>query len=324
MKKMRLHIYIALAVALIGFILGSFFDLNLSSTIFSRDNPFGLGVSIVGTIPGYGMFAVLGGASLFYAMKKSFKTIFRVLFYIFAAAAPFLGVYFAGREFFGVNGFVVFSSDKVGLLVGCLIALPIMGGLFYFGYRLFKSSNKDHLWLLIILLGIALFMALIPGVTMLKAIFHRPRFRAIEFFEANFAGESPKVFFHHWWERCTNYGELIKTYSYLGKDEFKSFPSGHVGAATCFMLVVSFLPLLNKEYEKKALICYYAGFAWALLVAASRILVGAHFLSDVSMGMLLSLICLFIVNEVIIHIKYLHEEEVEAVTETPQVEEEQN
>lgn len=312
MKKMRLHIYIALAVALIGFIVGSFVDQNLSEALFSRDNPFGLGVSIVGTLPGYGMFAVLGGAIFFYATRKSFKTVFRVIFYIFAAALPLLGVYFAGREFFGVNGFQVFESEMVGLLIGCLITIPIMCGLFFLGYRLFKSAGKDNLWLLIILLGIALFMALIPGVTMLKAIFHRPRFRAIEFYNANFAGENPSVYFHNWWERCGEYKTLIATYSYLGTDEFKSFPSGHAGAASCFMLVVSFLPLLDKKYEKKALICYYAGFAWVLLVAFSRILVGAHFLSDVSMGMLLTFICLLIVNEVIIHNKYLHKEDVEA------------
>ena len=40
MKSMRLHIYIVLAIFVIGFIVGSFVDLSLSTAIFSRDNGF--------------------------------------------------------------------------------------------------------------------------------------------------------------------------------------------------------------------------------------------------------------------------------------------
>ena len=307
MKNFRVHIYIAIAIALLGFIFGSLFDLNISQAIFSRNNGFGLTISVIGTLPGYGMFAVLGGGLLVYFFRKDIKLQYRIASIVGTVAAVGLGVFFSGREFFGPNGFTGAAPSWVGYL----IALPIMGGLGFFGYRLFLKSDKPYLWLLILILFVTLFIALVPGVTLLKSIFHRPRYRAIEFYNANFAGQEPELVFHYWWQRCSEYKTLIANYDYLIKEEFKSFPSGHAGASSCFMLVVTFFPMLDKKYENIRFISFYAGLGWVLLVCFSRILVGAHFLSDVSMGMLITFVCLFIVNEVIIRLKFFKEEQTE-------------
>ena len=50
---------------------------------------------------------------------------------------------------------------------------------------------------------------------------------------------------------------------------------------------------------------FYGAVAWCFLVCASRIWVGAHFLSDVSMGGLLTAICLLIAFYVVINNKML-------------------
>ena len=305
MKKIRIHIYIALVVSLLLFILVSFLDLNISQAIFHRDDSFGLMVSVIGTIPGYGMFAVLGGGLFVHYLNKEYKTLYRVIFLIGAIAALGLATFFSGREFFGPNGFTNTAPEWVGYF----ISLPIMSGLGYFGYHLFKNSKREYLWLLILILFIALFIALVVGVTALKSIFHRPRYRAIEYYDAHYLGQDPKIFFHNWWEPCKEYKTLIASYDYLIKEEFKSFPSGHAGASSCFMMVVAFLPMLDKKYEKNTVYYFYGGFAWVLLVCFSRILVGAHFLSDVSMGMLITFVVLLITNEVVIHLKWFKEKE---------------
>ncbi len=292
MKQLRLHIYIVLGFFLVTFILGSFFDEAVSQAIYSNKNTFGLIISVIGTLPGYGMFALMGGGFLALGLRKDAKVWLKVLFIILGVGLTLLGVYFSGREFFGDNGFYWLG---VPTFVGYFIALPVMGGLGFLGYWIVFKSNKEFLWLLFTILAVAVFMSLVPGVTMLKSIFHRPRFRSL-------GGE---VEFHSWWEPCTNY-KLLMEHTGLANEEFKSFPSGHAGAAAVFMFA-SLIPLIDEKYQKLQLPIFYGGLAWVLLVAFARILVGAHFLSDVSMGAILTLICLLIANEVLIHLKQFKE-----------------
>ena len=293
MKKFSLHIYIALGLFVVLFIIGSIFDLQIMEAMFSKDNPFGLTLSVIGTIPGYGCLAVIAGMFLAVVLRKDYVIQHKKLFFIPVAVIAFgLAIFFAGREFFGENGF----KDAAPKVVGYLIALPIMSGLGFLGYRMGLKSDNQRLWLLLLILMVSIFLALVPGVTLLKAIFHRPRYRI-----AVYMGYEN---FHPWWVRCENYKDIINaSLGELTKEEFKSFPSGHAGASAVFMLFVSFLPLVNKSYEKLRLPLFYVGLAWCLFICWSRILVGAHFLSDVSMGGLITIIFLLIAYYVIEKLK---------------------
>lgn len=291
MKKMRLHIYIVLGVFIVGFILGSFLDRQLSDAIFSRNNTFGLVVSVVGTMPGYLMFAVIGGCAFTLGLLKKYQVIWRIVLYILAAAFVGLSIYFAGREFFGENGF----TNKDLMFVGYLIVVPFAAACFYLGYYITKNSNRPFLWLILAITALAIFMALVPGTTLLKSVFHRPRYRTLVLFEE-------QIGYHNWWQRCVNY-ETLKDTLGISKEEFKSFPSGHASASAVFMLCICILPLFSDKYEKIQLPLFYGGLAWTLLVSFSRILVGAHFLSDVSMGGILTSVFMLIANEVIIAVR---------------------
>ena len=288
---MRLHIYILLGFFLTTFIIGSFLDLQLSEAIFSKGNAFGLVVSILGTLAGYSCLALCGGILFGLAFTREYKTIAKVLLYIGAVVAFGLGIYYAGREFFGANGFP--NEDIVW--AGYLIALPFMCGASFLGYIIAKRSDDKFLLNVVIVLMIAIFMSLVPGVTLLKSVFHRPRYRTLS------DPLYPEITFHNWWQRCTNYSDLMKLYHFTDSEEFKSFPSGHAGASLILALTAVFAPKLYKNTSKCHLILFYGGFAFALLVCFSRILVGAHFLSDVSMGALLTTIFALIANEVVIY-----------------------
>lgn len=293
MKKMRLHIYILIGIFLIGFIVGSFVDLSLSQAIFSRNNSFGLTISAIGTIPGYMVLAVLGGGFFALGLHKDYRTIYKVILFIVAAACVGVAIFFTGREFFGENGF----KDAAPKWVGYLITTPIAGGCGYLGYMMSKKSETPYLWLIFAILAFFIFMSLVPGVTLLKAIFHRPRYRTVSTIEAELAGLN----FHAWWQRCGDYKSYMSLLN-VTSEEFKSFPSGHAGASAVFVLGASILPLINKKYEKLQLPLFYVGFVWVLFVSFTRILVGAHFLSDVSMGGLLTTLFMLINNEVLIAI----------------------
>ena len=291
MKKIGLHMYIVLGIFIIGFILGSFLDLQLSTAIFSEKNGFGLFLSTIGTMPGYGCLAVIGGGLFAVGLtKREWRLPYMIILMLLGIGATITSIYFSGREFFGENGFYGVAPEWVGYF----IALPFMLGLFYLGYGMARKSDNNRLWLLLIVMAVAIFIALVPGVTALKSIFHRPRFRTAVYY-----GYSD---FHNWWQPCKNYKEIIAT-SELTKEEFKSFPSGHAGASAVFMLSVIFLPLVNIKYEKIQLPLFYGGLAWTLLIAWSRIFVGAHFLSDVSMGGILTMVCALVAYYVVMRDK---------------------
>ena len=291
MKKIRLHILIVLAIFLVGIIVGSFVDYQLSNAIFSRNNGFGLFMSAIGTIPGYMILAVLGGGMFTIAFKnKEYKLIWKIILYVAAVALFIFPIYYAGREFFGPNGFY----DEKKVWVGYLIALPIASGCGYLGYEITRKSTTPYLWLIYAILAFFIFMSLVPGVSLLKAIFHRPRFRTLTLFD--------DINFHNWWERCANYKDLMAAHDILS-EEFKSFPSGHAGASAVFMLGVSILPIVDNKFKKVQLPLFYVGLCWTLFVSFTRILVGAHFLSDVSMGGLLTSVFMLINNEVIIALR---------------------
>ena len=249
MKKISIHIYIVLGLLIVGFILGSIFDEQISQAIFSRNNPFGLTISAIGTMPGYGILAIIGGSALFLAIKRYEKIWIKILLIILALATFGCSLYFTGREFFGPNGF----AGTAPVWVGYLISLPFMCGLSFLGFILAKKSDNDRLWLVLIILAVAIFLALIPGVTLLKAIFHRPRYRMVTSVEMQ---SLDLVGFHSWWIPCKNYKDIITQYNAvygpgaLISEEFKSFPSGHGGASAVFMIFAVALPAFNKKYFK--------------------------------------------------------------------------
>lgn len=91
--------------------------------------------------------------------------------------------------------------------------------------------------------------------------------------------------------------------TYGVKDPFKSFPSGHTcSAGTVYVLIM--IPTLFgfKERNKKGatLACWIVPILYTALVAISRIMVGAHYMSDVTFGGTLSFVCCVIMWEIFI------------------------
>ena len=76
------------------------------------------------------------------------------------------------------------------------------------------------------------------------------------------------------------------------------------------LITLSYLPLFNKKWMKYQVMLFYIAFGWALLVMFARLLVGAHFLSDVSFGALLTVVCFYIGNEIVVRKLLPHEEEI--------------
>lgn len=301
--KSRLHFYITGGILLIGLVLGSFFDLQINQALFDRYNGFGLTISSFGMIPGYGALAFLGGAlfSIAFYNKNNFNKWLRLALMVLGVGAAGAMVYFLGTDLFGVNGF-----DKKNIYwLGFVIMGLVVCGLFAFGFLLGKKNENKYMWIAILIIFLAMLIALVPGVTLLKKIMNRPRYRI--------AVAEGYTSFRNWWEPFKDRDVLINAYpSILSKEEFKSYPSGHAGATMMSVIFLSYIPLLNKKWMKYQTLFFYIGFAWTLLVMFARLIVGAHYLSDVCTGALIILIFYYISNEIIMR-KVFKEEEVEEI-----------
>lgn len=300
MKKMRLHIFIAMGVFVAMIIIGSFLDLKINQAIFSKDNGFGITVAALSMVVGYGVLSAMGGVFLHHGLTFAKATWQKVLFVIASAMVLVLTVVFCARkEFFGINGWNI--PNLVWL--GYLLSTPIMGACMYGGYYLANKANNPRLWILILVGAAFAALALLLGTTAVKSIFNRPRFRVV-------VSDQPNLFYN-WWERCTNSKDIIAQYAAKGvtitSEEFKSFPSGHVSVSTIAVLGVVLFPFVTGKECKYQVLAFYIALAYALFIAFTRMLVGAHFLSDVGMGGLITMLCIYGFYEVIIHNPKIYE-----------------
>ena len=304
MKK-RWHFLIVGGVLLIGLILGSFFDLQINKAIFDRYNGFGLVISSFGMIPGYGTLAFLSGV-LFCIIPKDqgLPKWVKVIILILAVGMFGISTYFLGKDVFSINGFY---NEKLHPWLGCIIMGVLMVPVFILGFWMGKKNTNPKMWLAILIAAAVIFVALVPGVTLFKSVMHRPRYRIL-INEYDYR-------FYNWWERCKDYKDMIAKLGKGFKEEFKSFPSGHAAATMCGMIWFSFLPLIDKRLAKYQTLFFYIGFGWSLVVMFSRMLVGAHFLSDVCFGALITLVCFYIGNEFIVRFALPKEEEPAPATE---------
>ena len=291
MKNMRIPLIIAWSVAVIGIILGSFLDLNISSAIASSSNGFALTVSAIGPTIGFGAVAVMGGGFVAFIIKGQYHIVLKILFGVLTACCLGVAIYYPAGEYFGINGFYGAAPEWVGYLI---VIVPELG-FAALGYFLFKDFKNQNLWIIFCIIIVLLLIALVAVIPTIKDNLHRPRYRGIVAYG---------VEFHNWWEPCKNYKDLMAQYG-IEKDNFKSCPSGHTAEAAILLVPTTFLPLANEKFKKYQMPVFYFGCGLVLLVAFARILAAAHFLSDVSWGATIMLTLLIIANEVVMRIKAL-------------------
>ena len=64
------------------------------------------------------------------------------------------------------------------------------------------------------------------------------------------------------------------------------------------MMVLPYLSLFFNKLKGKETIMFYIGFGWTLVMMFSRMLVGAHFLTDTCMGALIVVVVFYIGHEI--------------------------
>lgn len=106
--------------------------------------------------------------------------------------------------------------------------------------------------------------------------------------------DDPRAYFMPWWQTGSQLKDTLVAAG-VAAEEFKSFPSGHTGNAAVLILL-GLLPQLNGRLEKKKPLLLGIGFGWTALVALSRIIMGAHYLTDTAIGFTITLLVSWLVT----------------------------
>ena len=172
------------------------------------------------------------------------------------------------------------GAFTVHWLIAYPIGIAVLLGAGYLGYKLSKKSDNTNLLKTVLFLAFVS-VAIMAIISLSKVVMDRPRFRFV------LDSLNPENF-RNWWQS----GSDIKKSAEIAvtNNDFSSFPSGHSAysmfAIFIFPALTEFVPQL-KKYKTLLII---SGFVWWGLTAFSRLTMGAHYLTDVSIAGLITIV----------------------------------
>lgn len=291
--KKNLKPIVSFAVMGVLLVLATFFDLQFSRFAVDLEpgkyystNFFGVFFEIFGERPVYYVTSI-GLFFIFFYLKKvsTFKKGTKItLMALCAVIALGLNYYGATKliKYLLTHGWI---SDLEGIMrtVATVSVAIVFTALWLF---VCSRINKKYLKGLAVCGLIIIFTAAFSQAAthLLKPFFGRARYRML-----NVMGDFSQ---YTRWYVVNGKRSVPEELLALGvaKDGYKSFPSGHTSSAGVILAIMS-LPVAFKNMPKKvSWILTIVAYAYTLTVAFSRVVIGAHYASDVIIGALLSLV----------------------------------
>ena len=316
--KTRKQLLIPLLLTVLAFggilAIATFYDLKISDILTSyalsdgtyySDQWFGATFAIIGSAPVYLGFA-LGFHILFHYAERNYtgakKTVLMILMSVLSLVAYYVLVSDVFRYFNEVTlkeYRVIFAS---GGHFSNLVFLACGMGLTVQGTLAVNNLNDDTVKRLFRFAVAVILIAAIPTI-LINLVFKSPigriRYRAM-----NLYPDDPKIgfaAFSRWYEWKGQWLDKDTMMAYWGNtDVLKSCPSGHTSAAATSYALILLNDVLDIKSKKIRFLNRAVPVIWTGLVALSRIVVGAHFLSDVLLGSSLTYLTVIIVREIVI------------------------
>ncbi len=272
MSKKTLYCFIPLSV--LGLLVGSFYDLSISQSICDQNSMFGVIFAGFGQTPC--MFCYLASVALSLASFDKNKMKPSVLMLGFSVLDLIATALYFKDSYENMRNKILGSVILVAISLIFTVAV----------YLTASKSDKDKLRKLALFLGVTP-MLIFLSYEAIKQFRGRPRYRMII--------TRDDISFENWW----NFASDVKSQfsSIIAKEEFKSFPSGHTASAAGTLILpilcTVIAPFRKRENIIKVICCIFP-----VVVAFARIVSGAHFLSDVSVGLLDATIVIIIMKRV--------------------------
>ena len=242
-------------------------DLWISINLYNPNAGWAIFIEKYGEIPG--LIVILIGVHIYIVTLKASSNIKTILFTGFLlTTGSLITIYILAALSLAINESWEFFSTNRSYFFLAAILLNILISLLF--RKKFKYSKKSVLFSRISFK--MFFYGYLLIATPLKIFWGRIRFRDL----------------------AKNYSDFTPWYWPNGITGNDSLPSGH--AAMSFMLIVLFIFFMDKTFYKRIL---FKGLiiAWGIMVCASRVVIGAHFTSDVLFGaMIIVVTYLFLIN----------------------------
>lgn len=260
MKIQKKPFLISLAVAMVLLMIFAFADLSISIALYNPKSIFGKIMEILGEEPA-SLTALFCGAVLM--LFHEGQTMPRKIISILGGGL----VWIMGVMMFGVMPMNYIEGEPsflapVLMLAGAVVSIVLTAGLGS-GYRL--RARKAAL------VGVAGYVSIMVSFNVIKMLWGRMRFRAMM-------------------EPYDGFSPWFLPQGTTTNNEFMSFPSGHAAQASLILMIL-LLPFVFKQLESKMALLRTIAVGWIVLVTVSRVIMGAHFASDVTMGAVIT-ICL--------------------------------
>ncbi len=249
-------------------------DFDISRGIINKTSHFGEFFNRIGEIPA--MLGMLIGVAILYGNRSKKSLIKNIT--ATTISIPFMLLFSFATIFMPIRYVYEFSDAGIP---GFIMNLIYVGTTVLFIFTLIfinrqspESLVKYKKYGLILILVIVGEMIL---VNVLKIVWARPRMRSIDTITQ----------FKYWYQ----------INGPLNSEEFKSFPSGHTANGFVMIAYSMFIPNNRPKFKK-----WFIAFAltWGVCVALSRIILGAHFLSDVAMGGYVTTMLFYILSNLIL------------------------
>lgn len=260
LKKYRTEIIVFYVLAAAAMVVASFFDLKIDIALNDPSNPFAVWLYRTGEFPSRLICPIAGAVISRCTDKKAVAAIGAALC---LGGSAYMG-YYIGKHFFVEEYRMAFSLLwGIGFGVAALYAVRFVTVPDEFKRPLFTAA----------VIGVGVMTAQLLTVDIMKNLWGRVRFR-----DLLFSGS------------CDGF---TAWFVINGKNGNKSFPSGHTaGAGMSYLLML--LPFIDKKREKYRAVYFWCPFIYTSAVALTRLVMGAHYLSDVAVGGVIAFSCVLV------------------------------
>lgn len=274
---------------------------------------------VFGTTPIYIVAALCMGITFWIFLKVVKNKPIQIIGAIVAAALAVLAWWFffkdivgylfehAGNQAGSVAGYAdVYEFRHAGgvRVVEVLMAL-VVATLTVFAFKGIKEEHLKKLGWMVLAIVIAAAVANLL-VMIIKKPVGRMRFRAInsDLGQAFINGGQVKGYTPWYIANGQPSKDIINAFvaNYPGSsDAFQSFPSGHTCSASMSYALIMLPYAIDFKRKKLAkVLCWTCPIVITALVAIARIVAGAHYMSDVTMGGTIGFVCMIIMMEIFV------------------------